>query len=178
MTMTRLNAFVLTTLALSTPAARATAAEPAAPPPELAKTVAAFNGKTVYDSTITLPGGKPVKAKLTIDCKKTALGKGVACQLSGNIPGIGPYEGAILVGYDTHGKAVHFMAITSDEEVHDHVCHWKGDELPCAPLKGGMGGQPVVEELSFSFVGKQRAFSSTITFADGGKATFEAMAKR
>jgi hypothetical protein len=175
--MTRLSAFILTTLALSTPAALATATEPA-PPPELAKTVAAFSGKTVYDSTITMPGAKPVKAKLTFDCKKTALGKGLVCGLSGTIPGVGPYEGAFLIGYDTFSKAVHFMAITSDEEVHDHVCHWKGDELPCDPLKGGMGGQPITEQLSFSFANKQRAFSSTITFADGGKAVFEALAKR
>ena len=167
------------TLALSSYATLAAAAEAAPPPPpELAKTVAAFNGKSVYESTIVMPGGKPMKAKLTFDCKKVALGKGVSCLMTGNIPGVGPYEGAFIIGYDTHGKNVHFMAITSDEEVHDHVCHWKGDELPCDPLKGGMGGQAVVEELAFSFAGSRRAFKSTITFADGGKATFEGLARK
>lgn len=159
--------------------ADAHAGEKAPPPaPELARTVAAFAGKTVFDATITLPGGKPLKTKFTFDCKKTALGKAVSCAFTGTIPGMGPYEGGFLIGYDTYGKAVHFMAITSDEEVHDHVCRWSGDELPCDPLKGGMGGQAVTEELSFSFAGKQRSFKSTITFADGGKALFEGIARK
>ena len=177
--MTRLSTCIAVTLALSGSGSLAAAGEAAPPPsPELAKTVSAFVGKSVYESTITMPGGQPQKTKLTFDCKKTALGKAVACMFTGTIPGAGPYEGSFIIGYDTYGKAVHFMAITSDEEVHDHKCHWNGDELPCEPLKGGMGGQAVVEELSFSFAGKKRSFKSTITFADGGKAYFEGLASR
>jgi hypothetical protein len=176
--MNRLTVSIVAVVGLIGGAQLARAAEGTPPPaPEVDKTVAAFAGRSVYDTTITMPGGKPQKTKLTFDCKKTALGKAVACMFTGNIPGTGPYEGSFLIGYDTHGKAVHFMAITSDEEVHDHVCRWSGDELPCDPLKGGMGGQPVTEELSFSFAGKKRSFKSTITFADGSKATFEAGAR-
>jgi hypothetical protein len=157
--------------------ARAAEAAPP-PPPELKKTVDAFAGKWVYDTTVTMPGGKPVKTKLTVDCKKTALGKATTCRWSGNIPGDGPFEGTAVVGYDTFGKAVHFMGIFSDEEVHDHKCTWKGNTLGCELLKGGMGGGPITEDLSFTFDGNASSFNSVCTFADGGKATFEGKATR
>jgi hypothetical protein len=157
-------------------AARAESAPP--PPPELKKTVDAFAGKWVYDTTVTMPGGKPVKAKLSMDCRKTALGKGVSCLWSGDIPGDGPFEGTAVVGYDTFGKSVHFMGIFSDEEVHDHKCAWKGNELACETLKGGMGGGPVTEDMSFAFDGNKSSFKSVCSFPDGGKATFEATGKR
>jgi hypothetical protein len=177
--MNKLAVSLVAILGLAGGATIVRAAEATPPPaPELEKTVAAFAGKSVYDATITMPGGKPLKTKFTFDCRKTALGKAVTCLFTGSIPGVGPYEGSFLIGYDTYGKAVHFMAITSDEEVHDHVCRWNGDELPCDSLKGGMGGQAVTEALSFSFAGKKRSFTSTITFADGGKATFEGIARK
>jgi hypothetical protein len=154
-------------------------AEPAsAPPPELKKTVEAFAGKWAYDTTVTMPGQKPGKTVLTMDCRKTALGKAVNCALSGNIPGEGPFQGGALVGYDTFGKNVHFMGIMSDEEVHDHQCTWKGNTLACDPLKGGMGGGPIIEDLSFTFGGKASSFKSVCTFPDGSKAVLEASGKR
>ncbi len=165
--------------AIALPAGLAAAGEATPPPPpELARTVTAFLGKTVYDSTITMPGGQPMKTRFVFDCKKTALGKAVTCLFTGNIPGVGPYEGSFLVGYDTYGKAVHFMAMTSDEEVHDHKCTWSGDNLSCELLKGGTGGQAASEDLSFSFAGRTRSFKSTITFGDGGKCYFEGIAKK
>jgi hypothetical protein len=82
------------------------------------------------------------------------------------------------VGYDTFGKAFHFMGMMSDEEVHDHKCSWKGNALECEALKGGMGGGPVTEDLRFTFDGKTSGFTSVCTFTDGSKATFEASGKR
>jgi hypothetical protein len=83
--------------------ARAESAPP--PPPELKKTVDAFVGKWVYETTVTMPGGKPVKTKLSVDCRKTALGKAVSCLWSGNIPGDGPFEGTAVLGFDTSARA-------------------------------------------------------------------------
>ena len=67
--------------------------------------------------------------------------QGSACTLSGAIPGSGPLEASILVGFDSLHKNVHFMAMTSDEEVHDHVCNWRSaTDLVCDPLRGGLMG--------------------------------------
>jgi hypothetical protein len=156
----------------------ARAEAPAPPPPELKKTVEAFAGKWVYDATVTMPGGKPEKTQLTADCHKSALGKAVTCMLSGNMPGEGPFEGSALIGYDTFGKSVHYMGIMSDEEVHDHKCSWRGNTLACEPLKGGLGGGPVTEDLTFTFDGKASTFTSICSFPDGSKATFMGSGKR
>jgi hypothetical protein len=57
------------------------------------------------------------------------------------------YYTRVLVAYDFCSKAVHFMAVTSNDEIHDHKRHWQGDQtLQCDPLKGGMGGMPITED--------------------------------
>src|SRR5262249_1560911 len=173
----QLSVFVLLTLVGGLATARAAETAPP-PPPELRKTVDAFVGKWVYDSTVTMPNGKAVKTKLTVDCRKTALGKGAACHWSGNIPGSGPFEGTAVVGYDTWGKNVRFMGVFSDEEVHDHTCMWQGSTLNCGSLKAGMAGGPITEDLSLMFEGNASSFNSVLTLADGGKVTFEGKATR
>lgn len=175
--MSKQRIFVALALAGSI-AALAPSALADAPPPELKKTVDAFVGKWVYDATVSAPGGKPEKTKLYVDCRKTALGKGVSCVWTGSLPGEGAFEGTAVVGYDTFGKQVHFMGVFSDEEVHDHRCSWRANALECEPLKAGMGGMGITEELSFTFDGKMGGFKSIITLPDGGKVVFDATGKR
>jgi hypothetical protein len=175
--LTKTNLFAGLALFTLAGAVRAETAPP--PPAELKKTVDAFAGHWMFDGMVTVPGGAPTKMKMDMDCKKTALGKGVACAGKATIPGLGPWQGSFMVGYDTHGKQVHFMGLTSDEEVHDHRCTWKGEStLACDPLKGGMGGQPVTEDLVFTAGAKTLAFKSTTTLPDGGKIVFEGNGKR
>jgi hypothetical protein len=146
--------------------------------PELKKTVDAFAGHWVFDGTITLPGGKPKRTKTKLDCTKAAGGKAVYCVEDTTVVDLGPMHAVYLVGYDTFGKRVHFMAMTSDEAVHDHRCDWKTDrELACEPLKAGMNGAPVTEEFSISFNGNAAVFKATMT-QDGGPMTFDAKGKR
>jgi hypothetical protein len=153
--------------------------QPATPPEpkptaEQAKTVEAFNGDWTFEATITPPGGKPIKAPIGMSCKKIAQGKGAACATSETIAGVGPMEASFLIGFDPFDKTMHFMAVTSDDEIHDHRCKWKDDNnLACEPLKGGLGGQPVTEELSFSFEKDAAGFSS-VTTMKGGKFVFTA----
>jgi hypothetical protein len=157
----------------------ARAEEAPAPPPELKKTVEAFTGNWAMDGAVTLPGGTPTKMKMKLDCRKTALGKGVACSGTANIPGMGPWQGSFMVGYDQLTKQVHFMGVTSDEEVHDHKCAWKGDtSLECEPLKGGLGAQPATEELSFAVGPRMLGFKSTTIMKDGSRIGFEASGQR
>jgi hypothetical protein len=71
------------------------------------------------------------------------------------------------------------MAMTSDDEVHDHRCSWKTEtSLVCDPLRGGSGGQAITEELSFEVKGNAGSGKSVMTFADGSKATFELSGRR
>jgi hypothetical protein len=169
---------------VSTPAASAAHTKPGAgaagrPTAEQTRAVQAFLGQWVYDSTITLPGSAPVKAELTLSCKEAAAGRAALCAFGGEIPGIGPMDASILVGADRLDNKVHFMAITSDDELHDHVCSWRDEKnLECVPLKAGLGGQPVTEELSFAFDGARGSFKSVIHQADGSAVVFDAPGQR
>ncbi len=155
------------------------AAQGGPPPPEMKKTVDAFAGRWTFAGTMTLPDGKsaPIKDRLT--CTKAAGGKAVSCIEEGDVVGLGPSHGAFLIGYDTFGKRVHFMAMTSDEAVHDHQCSWKeGRQLACDPLKGGMNGQAVTEEFTVSFDGGSAVIKVAVTLPDGGRMLIDMKGKR
>jgi hypothetical protein len=149
---------------------------PADPKPsaEQAKTVDAFAGDWTYDATIVPPGGKPVKTPIGMSCKKVLFGKAASCTMSEIIAGVGPFEGSFLVGFDPLDKTVHFMAITSDDELHDHRCKWTDTKtLACDPLKAGLGGQPITEDVTFTIDTTTASFKSLTTFKDGKKLSFE-----
>ncbi len=173
--------FVWIVFASSMVSSVAFAEEPKAPPPspEVKRTVDAFTGKWAYDVNVTMPGKPVVKGKLQFDCKKTALGKGVACSAGGSVPGLGKMEASFMMAYDAWSKAVHVMSVTSDDEVHDHKCTWKDDKkLDCEPLKAGMGGQEITEDLSFTIEGKTLVLKSVTTMKDGSKMVFEGIGKK
>jgi hypothetical protein len=164
-------------LALLLAAASAPAAGPA--PPDVARTVGAFAGTWKLQAVQVLPDGTRETGPLAFECKKTGLGKGVACTGRGTLPRSGDWEGSFLVAYDTFSRKVHFMGVTSDESVHDHVCAWKDDSsLACDPLKGGAGGQPITEDLGFTFAQGTMTMKVVVTLAGGGRVLFDASGKR
>jgi hypothetical protein len=155
------------------PASRADTA-----PPEIARTVKAFAGGWTLDGTQLTPDGQSEKGKLLVDCQQAALGKGVACTMRGQFPKSGAWEGRFLIGYDTFSRRVHVMSLTSDESVHDHMCGWQGETLMCDPLKGGSGGQPVTEDLSFTVGPRTMTLKVVVALKDGGRVLFDATGKR
>jgi hypothetical protein len=150
----------------------------AGPPPELARTVQAFAGRWTLDATQVLPGGESEKAKVHVDCKQAAMGKGAACDMRGTFPRTGAWEGHFLIGFDTFGGKVHVMAVTSDESVHDHTCAWQGPALVCDRLVGGSGGQPVTEDLRFVFDAGTMTIKVVAKMKEGGQVFFDATGKR
>lgn len=95
------------------------------PTPDQRRAVDAFAGQWLDHTTITSPGSAPVKADIAMNCTKTARGRAVVCDFKGDVPGTGPLDAGILIGADRLDDKVHFMAMTSDDELHDHVCTWK-----------------------------------------------------
>jgi hypothetical protein len=141
---------------------------PAPAAPELKKTVDAFAGRWSFDGTLTLPDGKSKALTSKLTCSKVANGKAVSCLEEGHAADLGPSQSAFLIGYDTFGKRVHFMAITSDEAVHDHPCTWTSErDLTCEPLKGGMNGAPITEQFVVSFDGSTASIKVRTTMPDG-----------
>ena len=101
---------------------------------------------------------------------------------------MGPWEGHFVIAWDPFGKAVHFMAVTNQFEVHDHSCgQWDHgmagkSALTCTPLKGGSGpaGEEITEDVMFSFHkdGKELTFTSTSKTKAGATVTFEGAGKK
>lgn len=151
------------------------------PAPEVKKTVDAFAGSTPFDCELSAPGmDKPARFKMSFSCKKTALGRAVQCASSAPKTPMGPWEGHFMIAYDEGGKAVHFMAVTSEAEVHDHVCQWKDPQtLTCDPLKYALPtGGTATEDVTMTWSGKKVTFTSTEVMADGSKAVFHGTGTR
>jgi hypothetical protein len=149
-----------------------------APPPEVAKTLEAFNGKWTLETTMTPPGGKPVKFEETINCRLGAQGHSAICVDRFTAPGEGPTEYNYLVGYDGDTKSVHLFAVGSRGEVHDHRCNWTNDKvLECAPLAATLGGQPITEAFVFTFDENKLTLKGTTVTTDG-TISFEAKGSR
>jgi hypothetical protein len=151
----------------------------AGPTVEQRRAVDAFVGDWLFHSTITLPDGKAIKADLAFSCSPTAGSRANVCSFGGEIPGMPPMEASMLIGADRLDGKVHFMAMTSDDELHDHVCAWQDEKkLVCDPLKGGLGGQAITEDLSFTFGDGALSFKSVIHMADGTQMVFDAPGTR
>jgi hypothetical protein len=183
---TQLLVLILTPALAVAGEAKKEAAPPAPPPapPEVKATVDAFKGTWSYDATLSatgIPGmDKPVKLKMTMPCKPIAGGNAVECTGSAKTP-MGPFEGTFMIGYDPYSKAVHFMSVTNQFEIHDHVCKWNGTtDLTCTPLKGGMGpgGDEITEDLSFKFDKNTITFTSVERGKGGMSMTFEGKGKK
>jgi hypothetical protein len=107
-------------------------------------------------------------------CETVAVGAGAACSMMGRAS-IGRIEESCLVAYDPEGEAVHFMCVTSMREVHDHKGQWVNDqEIQFEPYRTSMAGQPITEDVSFTFSDIDHIKTrSVITTADGRRMTFE-----
>lgn len=169
--------------ALAQPAKKVEPPSMPAAPPEVKLTVDAFKGNWKFDATITatgMPGmDKPVTAKLTFNCKPVAGKTAALCEAKGKTP-MGPIEAVYIVAYDPYSKAVHFIGITNENEVHDHSCKWTGLALACVPYKGGMGpgGDEIIEDLSISFEADKKCSANDSTcLATSKLVTFKSVSK-
>jgi hypothetical protein len=136
--------------------------------PEVKKIVDALSGKWATDAEMTMPGAKPEKAKLSMECKKIALGAGVSCSMEGKTS-MGPMAETCMIAHDPEGSGVHMMCVTSMGEVHDHKGKWKDDKtLEFEPLKATMEGKPITETVVMTMAdAKTVSMTSTTTTANG-----------
>jgi hypothetical protein len=175
-------ALLIPTLASADDKAGKPAPKPAPPPApaEVKATVDAFKGNWTFDAELTAPGmDKAAKFKMSFNCKAVAGNQAVSCDAKAKTP-IGPFEALFVVAYDPYSKAVHFMGFSNQNEVHDHVCNWKGADLTCNPLKGGMGpiGEEVTEDVSMKFEKNTASFTSVSKLKGGAQIKFEGKGKR
>ena len=148
-------------------------------PPEVKKTVDALAGRWSATTTMMAPGAKePVKFNEKMDCKRASGGRAASCVETAKVPGLGTMDFTHLVSYDPERKAVHWFAVGSTGEVHDHTCHWTDDKtLDCEPLKATMNGAPLTETMKMVFEGNKITITGTTTTKEG-ETKLESVAKR
>ena len=120
-------------------------------PPEIRQTVNRLLGHWNFQGTDTEPNAKPSRVALTIDCRPTALGAAVVCDLKGGVADSGPVEATAVVGYSPDEHVVRWMEISSSGEYHDHRGNWKGNALEFEPLSYTVLGKKYTEKFSLSF---------------------------
>ena len=153
--------------------------KPAAPPPEVSKTVEAMNGTWLGRMTAHVPRVPAETFDWSMNCQIVAQGAGLSCSNKGKAS-IGAMSESCLLAFDPEGKAVHYMCVTSMGEVHDHKGKWVDDKtIEFEPLRAAMMGQSITETLRWHFaeagvIDK----TSEIKLADGNSMKFEFRGRR
>jgi hypothetical protein len=147
--------------------------------PEVKQTVELMQGTWSGSMVAHVPGIPAETFNWTMECKAVALGAGVLCTNTGKAS-IGVMAESCLLAYDTEGKAVHYMCVTSMGEVHDHKGTWKdGKTIEFEPLRAGMMGQQITETLRWYFPDVNTIDKkSEVKLADGSSMNFEFNGKR
>ena len=114
-----------------------------------------------------MPGQPPTRFAEKFDCKKASGGRGVMCIDTAKVPGLGALDFTHLVAYDPERKAVHWFAVGSTGEVHDHVCHWKDAKtLDCETIQVSVAhAYPGTEFYDFA---QKNGFITNEKMEDGG----------
>jgi hypothetical protein len=148
-------------------------------PPEVKQAVDALTGTWAGQMTAKVPGYAPETFDWLMECKPVALRSAVACTNEGKAS-IGQLSESCLFAFDSEGRAVHYMCVTSMGEVHDHKGQWKDSRtIEFEPLRAGMMGGQVIETMRWQFVDANTLDKiSTMTMSDGSAAVFEFKAKR
>jgi len=148
------------------------------PPLELKRTVDAFAGHWALTGIDTEPGAQPVQLKLTLDCKRSALGAAASCELAERRPGAAPLEATSVIAYSPEEHVVRWMEVWSRGESHDHHGVWKGDAIVFAPLAYTVAGKPATERLEVEFPSPGELRLRSVTETPAGKSILDCSGKR
>ena len=146
---------------------------------EVERTVEAINGKWVGKMTAKVPKFPVEVFDWTMNCNVVARGFGASCT-NGGKASIGELAETCLLAYDTDGKAVHYMCVTSSGEVHDHKGKWTDAKtIEFEPLRGGMMGQTIIETIRWHFPTLNTIVkTSEVKLSDGSSMNFEFRGQR
>jgi hypothetical protein len=135
----------------ATPKPSANAAAPAAAAPaapaEAQRLAAMLAGHWKGSGTLTMDG-KPVPLEFDLKCEAASSSWAVTCQARCVGPDGHLHEETHLWGYNAETAKVHFFAVTTDGDVHDHVGTFTEKGL-AVQYTGTMQGKPFTESLWF-----------------------------
>jgi len=143
------------------------------------QTVNRLLGHWTFHGTDTEPNAKkPFKVALTIDCRPTALGAAVVCDLKGRVADSGSVEATAVVAYSPDEHVVRWMEFSSSGEYHDHRRQWKGNALEFEPLSYTVLGKRFTEKFSLIFPSNAELRLKAITESTDGASVISGTATR
>lgn len=155
----------MTTITLATILAAAAAMAPVKQPklPKPQADMECLVGRWKGTGTLVM-GDQQAKLDLSLDCKRTPGGFGIACtsRILG-IPGMASYEETDLFGYDAGKNKYHWFSVTSGGETHDHVADVPAAGSPKITwvYDGIMEAKPMRETNTFTFTPDGKGFALT-----------------
>ncbi|MFQ5838597.1 MAG: hypothetical protein ACE5HJ_07420 [Thermoplasmata archaeon] len=99
--------------------------------------------------TVAFPDGEVQAGTMTVIAAPMAAGQGVHMEAEGTITGMEPWEAHALWGFDSGSGKVHWFAVSSMGEVHDHEGVWKDDETLELEWRGLEEREEAIERTTF-----------------------------
>lgn len=117
--------------------------------------------------TVTFADGNVRAGTMSVIAEPIAKGQGVWMRAKGSVVGIGPWEADALWGYDTEPGRVHWFAVSSMGEVHDHSGAWRDANTLDLAWHGMEEGKKALERTSFVWRSSAEVVMKTV-FTVGG----------
>lgn len=158
-------------------ATRVHAQMPPRPAPEIAR-ITALAGAFEGEATLTA-GGRTLRFTLHHDNHVIAGGFGLESIEQADVPGMGRYEAANLIGFDTGTKRLHLLTVSNDPYTHDHAGPWTDATHVTLRYEGMRDGKKLVEVIPMEVLNADEyRFRSTVTVPGAGPEVFVADMKR
>ncbi len=119
------------------------------------------------DYLVRFPDGKVHEGTMTVLATPMAAGQGIHMDAKGEARGMEPWEAHALWGFDTESGEVHWFAVSSMGEVHDHVGVWKDEDTLELEWRGVEGSKKAVEHTTFHWKNPREVEMRTVNTMGG-----------
>ncbi len=124
-------------------------------------------GRWAVDYTLKLADGTEHPGTMAVEAAPMAKGQGVLMEAVGEVAALGPWEAHALWGFDAEGQEVHWFAVSSMGEVHDHAGRWTDEDTFELEWRGVEEGQEAVERTTFRWASRDEVAMETVVNVGG-----------
>lgn len=137
-----------------------------------------LEGTWTGQATVTAQGDT-LRFVLTFAVTRIANGLGYYVVGTANIPGLGAYQEASLLGYDAGKDLVHLFSVTTTGETHDHAGRFDRAGNIVFKYEGVKDGKRYVETIPMTFTSPTEfSFTSTVTVGRKVMSVFQATMRK
>ena len=116
---------------------------------------------------VVFSDGEVHPGAMTVVATPMANGQGVHMDAKGTVTDLEDWEAHALWGYDAESGEVHWFAVSSMGEVHDHAGVWKDENTLALEWRGVEEGEAAVEHTTFRWNSPSEVAMETILTVGG-----------